>query len=225
MKQHISNAFYVLLAFLPSSAKRFIYNNILGHDIHPTAKIGLSFVKVQKLKMGPNARIRNFNIIRNLEVLELGESASIGGRNYISALPIGSKKHFLNEKDRKQALILEAHSSIVSNHFFDCNNTISIGHHTTIAGHGTSFFTHGIDIEENLQKSAPISIGNYCMVGACSVIIKGAVLPDCSILAANSTLHKAYETTHMLYSGVPAKAIKELAPESLYFHRTTGSIA
>ena len=62
------------------------------------------------------------------------------------------------------------------------------------------------------------------MVGAHSVLTRGAVLPDCSVLAANSTLHKAFEQTHMLYSGVPAKPVKELDPEGLFFKRKVGFV-
>ena len=116
------------------------------------------------------------------------------------------------------------YSAIVKGHFFDCNNTIALGHHTLVAGSRTSFFTHGINIAHNKQESAPIRIGNYCMIGACSVVLKGSMLPDCSVLGANSTLHMAFSEPYMLYSGVPARPIAPFDPQSAYFHREIGFV-
>jgi len=115
-------------------------------------------------------------------------------------------------------------SAIVKGHFFDCNHTITLGHHTIVAGQGSSFFTHGIDLAQNRQESSPIRIGNHCMIGACCVVLKGGVLPDCSVLGANSTLHKAFSEPYTLYSGVPAQPVATLDPESGYFHREIGFV-
>lgn len=214
----------MLLVFLPSPIKIYIYNKFLGCDIHKTAKIGVSCICVRKIKMGAGARIRHLNIIKNLELLDLGEAASIGNMNSFTAIPSSSSMHFKNEKNRYPALIMGEHSAIVKKHFFDCNNTISIGKYSTIAGLGSVFFTHGINLEENKQESNKIQIGDYCMVFACSVITKGAVLPDCSILGANSTLHKEFSETHTLYSGVPAQMVKKLDVNFKYFHRDIGYV-
>lgn len=219
---------YVVLGtvvFLPNALKIFIYNKFFGWEIDRTAKIGLSFIHAKKVKMGAYSKIRHLNIIRNLELLEMAENATIGNLNSVSALPLGSKKHFSHEKNRSQSLIIGKYGAIVKGHFFDCNNTITIGSYTIIAGFGSAFFTHSINVENNRQETAPIHLGNYCMVGAKSVITRGAILPDCSILAANSTLHKAFDKTHTLYSGVPAVATKKLNPDSKYFKREVGFVS
>ncbi len=216
---------YAAIAFLPTTVKRLIYNRLLGHDIHETARIGLSYVQAGKITMGPHARIRNFNVIRNLEKLEIGEGATIGSHNRVNALPLASRKHFLEEADRLPALILGKQAAITGKHVFDCNNTITIGDFTTIAGQNSIFYTHGINIDLCRQESGKIVIGSYCMVAARCVVIKGAALPDYSVLAANSTLHKAFTQPYMLYSGVPAKPVRELDPAGQYFHRQTGSVS
>ncbi len=216
---------YGFVVFLPNPIKIFLYNKFFGWEIDKTAKIGLSFISAKKVKMGAHSKIRHLNVIRNVELLQMGESASIGNMNAITALPLGRKTHFQDEIDRAPALILGDHSAIVKNHFFDCNNTIEIGHHSIVAGHRTSFFTHSINVESNRQETKKITIGDYCMIGAHSVVTRGAILPDCSILAANSTLHKPHDKTHSLYSGVPAVAVKELNPESKFFHREKGFVA
>ena len=55
-------------------------------------------------------------------------------------------------------------------------------------------------------------------------VIKGSALPDCSVLGANSTLHKAFSQPYTLYSGVPAQPVAPLDPESGYFHRDIGFV-
>lgn len=225
MKSYVKFAFYVFLALLPSPLKVYIYNKFLGCDIHKTAKIGLSYVSARQIKMGAGSKIKHLNIIKNLELLELGEYASIGNMNSFTAIPCSSKRHFENEHDRYPAFILGDYSAVVKKHLFDCNNTICIGKYSLIAGVGSVFFTHGVNIAENRQETSMIQIGDYCMVSACSVITKGAVLPDCSVLGANSTLYNAFSETHGLYSGVPAKMVKKFDVDFKYFHRDVGYVS
>lgn len=224
MKNAHIHFFYSLLAVLPNYIKIPIYNNFLDCQIHPSSKIGISYVRAKKIIMGPNSSIGHFNIINNLTILKIGENSKIGNKNRASAIPIGSKKHFSSETNRIQSLIIGNQSGIVKGHFFDCNNTISIGDFAIIAGHGSSFYTHSINIKENRQETGKINIGNYTMVGACSIITRGAELPDCSILAANSTLHEKFVEKYMLYSGVPASPIKALGHDFKFFNREKGYI-
>lgn len=212
------------MVLLPSPVKIYLYNKFFGWEIHKTAKIGLSFLHAKKIKIGQGSIIGHFNVVRHLELLEIGDYATIGNFNWMRSIPLGSDKHFKNEIDRKSALILGNHSDIVSKHFFDCNNQIIIGEKTIIAGSGSSFYTHSISIERNCQESAPIYIGSYSMIGANSVITRGARLPDYCVLGANSTLHKNYEESYKIYSGVPAVAVKELSPDSKFFHREVGFV-
>lgn len=225
MKKLLSAFFHAALAAAPMPVKRFILNGFLGCHIDKTAKIGLSFICVRKIKMGPHSRIGHGNIIRNLELLDLGAHASISRFNRVTALPLSSQKHFTDVDGRFPSLTLGAHAAVVHGNFFDCCSAITIGHHALIAGHGSAFFSHGINVEHCKQETAPVTIGNYSMVAACCVITKGATLPDYSLLGANSTLHKAHTETHTLYSGVPAAAVKRLSPDCLFFHRETGYVA
>lgn len=219
MKKHLAFVVSLLISVLPSKVKRFVLNNFWGHEIHKTAYIGLSFVQAKKIKLGAGARIRNFNFIRNIELLELGENAFMDNHNHVDALPLSSKIHFLDEKERFPALIIGRNSYISGRHFFDCNDTLSIGAYTTLAGQDSLFYTHGINTRTNKQECKKLSIGNYCMVATRCVALKGAVLPDYSILGANSTLHKAFNTPYRLYSGVPAVEVRTLNADQKYFHR------
>lgn len=55
----------------------------------------------------------------------------------------------------------------------------------------------------------PILIGNKVWIGCRCTILKGAVIPDNCVLAANSLLSKSLNLENTLYAGVPCKAIRE----------------
>lgn len=224
LKKILELAAFTILAILPNRLKIVIYNRLLKCDIHHTARLGLSYVKVKKIKMGPRTTIKSFCFIKNLELIEMGEKASIGRFNKITAMALTDKRNFQNESDRYPALIMGKNAAIVSNHYLDCNNKITIGDYTIVAGSGTAFFTHSINIEKNIQETSPIEIGHYCLISSRCVIVKGAKLPNYSVLGANSTLHKPYTEPYTLYSGVPAVPIKKYDPRSAYFARTVGFV-
>ncbi len=54
-----------------------------------------------------------------------------------------------------------------------------------------------------------VSIGNGSWVASNCTVAKGAVLPEDSVLAANSFLNKHYDVPHAIYGGSPARLIKE----------------
>ena len=75
-----------------------------------------------------------------------------------------------------------------------------------------------------VQETDSIIVGDYCMIGANSTLVKGSVLPSFSVLAAGSVLHKAHEVTHRLYSGVPAIPVRELPRDARFFARKVGVV-
>ncbi len=209
---------------LPWPLRRRVLNALCRYEIDQTARIGFSLVASKKLIMEADSSIGHFNLVKSVDLLHLGEHAKIGLFNWISGIDGNNQKHFVDEQERHPELIISRHSSITGRHFIDCCNRVTIGEFTTVAGAGTQIFTHAIDITTNRQRSAPVSIGRYCFVGTANVLLKGSVLPDYCVLAANSTLHRMQQQTHAIYSGVPAVAVAKLSPDALYFSRTTGSV-
>jgi acetyltransferase-like isoleucine patch superfamily enzyme len=199
-------------------------SKIFGWQIHPRAKIGFSLILIEKVVLSEEARIGHFNTIRSFDALIMGEYSKIGNNNYMTGIGSRSKKHFTTEPMRIAELRLGTHSSITGRHFIDCCNLVEIGDFSIVAGAGSQILTHAIDIRENRQRSAPVRIGKYCFVGTGSVILRGAQLPDYSVLSANSTLSKAYDATYYIYSGVPAQPTKELDHSSKFFSRTHGYV-
>lgn len=215
----------IITFFLPWPLRRRALNKWFGYEIHSTAKIGLSWVFPGKLVMGQNCRIGHFTIAIHLDLIHMSDHSTIGRSNWITGLSTGSKlPHFNHQANRHAELIIGKSTNITRNHHLDCTNRITIGDFSTIAGYQSQFLTHSIDLFENRQDSAPISIGAYTFVGTNVVILGGSSLPPCSVLGAKSLLNKSFTEEFTLYGGVPAKALGEINKGAKYFQRTDGFV-
>ena len=221
----INIAIQILLFLLPWFMRRRLLNLFFGFKIAPSARIGFSVVLSRQLEMAAGSRIGHLNFCSSLTLLRLAEKSAIAHKNWISCTPEGPDVPFFKlDVDRHSALILGRSTNISSRHHIDCSGTITVGDFVTIAGWGSQFCTHGIDIRTNRQRSGTITIGDYCFVGTRSVLLKDSVLPDFSVLAAGSVLNKRHQDAYSLYSGVPATKVRELESSSLYFSRTVGDV-
>jgi len=214
-----------IIVVLPWPLKRFILVRIFKYEIHPSAKIGLSWIYPKKLIMCANSQIGHFNVAVHLDLVSIGKQSTIARGNWITGFPSNTdSRHFMHQKDRESNLIIGEHSAITKKHHIDCTNLIEIGNFVTIAGYSSQLLTHSVNIELNIQDSKPISIGDYCFVGTSSTILGGANLPSFSVLGANSLLNKSFSIQYRLYGGNPAAEIKELAKDSKYFNREVGFV-
>ncbi|MBD2753306.1 acyltransferase [Spirosoma validum] len=215
----------IIVTLLPWPLKRWCLQRWFKYDIHPTARIGYSWIFPKKLTMHEGAKIGHFNAAIHLDYLSLSAYASISRGNWITGFPKNTNSyHFAHQTDRLPELYLGEHASITKNHHLDCTNKISIGRFTTVAGYQSQFLTHSVDVNENRQDSNPITIGEYTFIGTNAVILGGAVLPDFSVLGAKSLLNKAYTDEWMIYGGVPAKALQNIPKTAKYFTRSKGFV-
>jgi carbonic anhydrase/acetyltransferase-like protein (isoleucine patch superfamily) len=215
----------MLLSFcLPWEIRRSFLEKQFGFTIHPTCRIGFSFIFPSRLIMEEGSRVGNLTMCKNIDLLHLKAHTSIGNGNWITGFPLGPSRHFAEEKDRQPQLVVGEHSAITHRHLIDCTNSVVIGKFTTIAGFQSQILTHTIDIEKNRQTSAPVRIGDYCFVGTNCVLLGGSALPDFCVLGAKSLLNKAFTESYQLYGGVPARSIEKLSPDHAYFRRTEGFV-
>ena len=214
-----------LIAFiLPWPLRRLWLQACFGYQIHPTAHIGLAWVRPRRLIMEEGTVIGNLTVCKNLDLIHLKAHARIGRGNWITGFPPGHPRHFAHETGRRPELVVGEHSAITNRHLIDCTSRVEIGRFTTFAGFQSQILTHSIDLETSRQSSAPITIGDYCFIGTNCVLLGGSTLPACSVLAAKSLLNKPFTETYALYGGVPAREIQWLPAEWQYFHRTTGVV-
>lgn len=216
-------AFQLAIIWLPWSVRRWLLVVVLGFKIHPTAYVGKSLLIPRRLVMAPHSRIGHFNLAHGVEEIQLERHASIGKWNWLCGSPLDDGRYFKAFPNRRPRLHLHEHSAIVSRNFIDCTDEIEIGAFALLAGIRHQLFTHGIDLRTANQSCAPISIGRYCLIGTGCIFLKGSSLPDYSALGAGSVVHKQHETTHTLYSGVPAAPVKQLNKNWAFFVRRIGT--
>ena len=217
----------LLIITMPWFIKRRMYKLFFNYDLHPSSRIGLSWILVDNLSLAQGAKIGSLTVIKGLNHLQMAESSSIGNLNWISAFPLNTNSlHFQHEADHRiPDLVLGEHTAITNRHFIDCTNRIEIKRFTTFAGFKSTVLTHSIDLKACRQASKPITIGEYCFIGTGCILLGGTIIPDYSVLAAGSTIHKPMDQTNALYGGSPAKFIKSLEKDDLqYFKRTNGFI-
>ncbi len=215
----------IIIILFPWRIRRWCLIKFWKYEIHPSAKIGFSYIYPRKLIMKSNSSIGHLNVAIHLDLVKLDCSATISRSNWITGFPNGTNsRHFEHQKDRKAQLIIGFHSAITKNHHFDCTNSIEIGNFVTIAGYQSQFLTHSIDVYDNRQDSKAIKIGDYTFLGTNTIVLGGSKLPSYSVLGAKSLLNKAFEEEWKLYAGVPAKAMSDISKEAKYFSRIIGFV-
>ena len=216
--------FRILVVLLPWFLRRHVLAIVYGYELHPTARIGLSWVFPRKLVMAQGVQIGHLNVVIHLERVEMGPHTCVDRSNWITGYPSDRARHFAHRSDRDPSLVLGAHAAVTKHHHLDCTDRIEIGAFTTIAGYASQLLTHSIDLERNRQDAAPIVIGEYCFVGTNVVVLGGARLPAYSVLGAKALLNKVQTQERQLYAGVPARAIQEIPADAEYFRRTIGFV-
>lgn len=212
---------FILLVF-PWFVRRRALVVLFGFDIHPNSRIGLSIVAPKALTMAKGSSIGHLNVAKGLDVIELGVSARIGNLNWITGFPGGGERYFKDNLRRRSALCIQEHGAIQNRNYIDCTDRVTVGRFSRVAGIWHQFLTHGINLATTNQASAPILIGEHCFIGTGAMILKGGELPDFSVLAAGSVLHKKQIATHKLYSGTPALPVKDLDPDLAFFRKVKG---
>jgi acetyltransferase-like isoleucine patch superfamily enzyme len=215
-----------MILIFPWTIRRLIYRKFFNYKLDSASYIGLSWIYPNELILGKNSSIGSLTVCKNIDRVQLGNDCSIGSLNWITGFPSNLKHtgHFAKEANRIPALIMKDHSAITSRHLIDCTNTIIIGEYTTIAGIRSQILTHSINIHGACQESNEITIGKYCFIGTASVILKGSIIPDYSVVGAMSLVNKKFEESYCLYGGVPARKIKPMQKNCAYYERNEGYI-
>lgn len=222
--QLVASILYVIAFSLPWFLRYRWLNMWLGYDIHPTSRIGYSWVMPGHLILGPGARIGHMTVCRRLDLIEMGPCAIIGQFNWITGTSTGDSDYYQHMAHREAKLVMGPHSALTSRHYVDCAHSVTIGAYATVAGMRSQFFTHSIDIENSQQSAQPIKIGDYTMIGTGSTLLPGASVPDRAVVGAGSVVTGPLTESLYLYAGVPARPIRKLSADLKYFDRAEGHI-
>jgi acetyltransferase-like isoleucine patch superfamily enzyme len=125
---------------------------------------------------------RNFQITNNV-MINNPEKVSIGDNVYISY-----------------------NSLILANGNVEIGNDVLVGPNVVIVGDNHS--NDGGSYRFGKLLPGDITVGNCVWIGANCTIVPNSMIPDGSVLGANSILNKKFDTCG-LYAGSPAKLIKK----------------
>jgi acetyltransferase-like isoleucine patch superfamily enzyme len=203
----------VIIAFcLPSQLAGMVLN-LLGHKIHSTAKIGFSFLSVNKLYMDKDARIGHFNIIIANKLL-MREGAFMKKFNRVrgpinllfrkyAALANGNNVYRGNSPITigLATLKLGVLGQIVSKTMLDLTKSITIGDNSTVGGHGGQFWTHGFVHAQKgsgrIRVDGEIVIGNNVYVGSRCTFNPGVFVGDGISIGSNVCVAKSLKKSGM----------------------------
>jgi acetyltransferase-like isoleucine patch superfamily enzyme len=213
------------IVLLPWPLKRLLLQWLFRYKLAPTARIGLAWIFPAQLEMADHASIDHLCVAIHLDRIQLDRDSHIGRANWITGLSTKVlSRHFRHLSERSSKLHLCESARVTKNHHLDCSDSITIGPFTTVAGYGSQFLTHSIDLQHNRQHCAPIHIGGHCFVGTNVVVLGGSVLPSHSVLGACSLLNRPQTQPWSLYAGQPAQLKKAIDPEAAYFSRSVGFV-
>src|SRR5437773_7379984 len=88
----------MFLSFLlPWSLRRSFLEKQFGYSIHPTSRIGFSWILPRQLIMEERSRIGHLTLCKNIDLLHLGAHAIISQLNWITGFPSGASRHFAHQ--------------------------------------------------------------------------------------------------------------------------------
>ncbi len=213
-----------MLLPLPWAVRRWLLMKLFGFEIDRTARIGFSVLDVDMVRMGPGAGIGHLTFAKGLSLIEIGACGTLGNLNWITAYPLAQNDFFAHCVNRKTELIIARHAAITSRHLIDCTDRVSIGEFATVAGWHSQIVTHSFDLAHPRQDCEPIAVGTYSFVGSRAILLKGAQVPERSIVAAGSTFGVRSGMPLGVFAGNPAARIREADPALGYFTRQRGLI-
>lgn len=208
-------------ALLPGPLARAWLRLVFGYRIASTARIGFAILDARELELGEGVRIGHLSAVFQVERFVAEDSAWVGPLNLIRGgrVRLGPyswvmRLNVLNaiqNHDCTTAPVSEidvgAGSVIVSGHWLDFTDRITLGRNVIVGGRNSSLWTH------NRQQTAPIAIGDFCYLGSEIRIAPGGTLPERCILALGSVLSGEIEAAGSIVGGVPAKVVRPLRPE------------
>jgi acetyltransferase-like isoleucine patch superfamily enzyme len=103
-------------------------------------------------------------------------------------------------------IIIGDHTYINPNSVIKIKNSLSIGNACAISW-DVMFMDNDYHTINGKEDALPIYIGNHVLIGARSIILKGAQIGDNSIVAAGSVV-TGHFPANSLIGGVPAKILK-----------------
>ena len=102
---------------------------------------------------------------------------------------------------------ITAENIIVCFHKITIGNEVLLSWQVQIMDTDFHSISYGDEVASNPDE--PITIGNKVWIGTRCIILKGSLLVEGSIIAANTVVSKKLVETNTIYGGVPVKVLKQ----------------
>jgi len=204
-----------LVFLLPPCGLKVRLLNLLGHQVHPTATIGICLVRrVDRFEVGAGSLIHHFNLFRDLRLVRLGAGCRIMLFNQV----VGDSGYEpgVTQNENLRTLRMGDDSHIISQHYLDCGGGIILGDNTWVTGIRCTLLSHAFDPVNGGVILDPVTIGDRAVVATSCTMLPGTVLGEGALLAAGSTTWTGQDAKAAhLHGGVPAR---RLAPVEIPRH-------
>lgn len=181
--------------------------NLLGHDIHPSANVGICLVRhVDRFELAENATIGSFNVLGNLALVKLGPDAMIAYFNLVmSGITLAPGEE---APEHYRSLRMGVNARIVSFHSVDCSGGLVMGDNCWLTGVRTTVLSHAFDPHEGGVIVEPVELKRDSVISSNCTILSGVVVGEGSLLAAGSAAWTRQQLDEgKLYGGVPARRL------------------
>ena len=173
-------------------------------------------IDAREVTIGDRVRIGHFNRFQRIPRLTVCDGAFIGNRNVFITAPA---QYVASVRETNPGLYVGEECYIIGPHFFDVHAPIRLGSSVTLAGRGSSFYTHGLDYRRACLAAEPVSIGENCYVGAHALFAPGASIASNTIVGMGAVVTKSFDEQYVLVAGSPARVMKKLDAQADWFTR------
>jgi acetyltransferase-like isoleucine patch superfamily enzyme len=185
-----------------SSAVGRAINFLLRAPSALAMRVRIPLLRSAGVKIGRRCWIQKIFVPRDPWLIRIGDGSALDRFVTLLAFDVGNP-----------GPVLSIGAGVYVNRYtmFDACLKVEVGDKTMIGPH--CYITdhdHGVDsdrpIAEQPLRSAPVSIGRDCWIGAGAVILKGVTVGDGAIVAAGAVVTKNVSAGEIV-AGVPAKSI------------------
>lgn len=212
----VRQALTTLVFLLPPSHLKVTLLNRLGHDVHPTARIGICLVqRVARFELAEGVLINHFNIFRDLDRVQMGRGSRIFMFNWI--LGDSGFEPGMSQGENRRTLRMGSHSHIISHHYLDCGGGLLMGDNCWITGIRSTVLTHAFDPVAGSMILDPVTLEDGSVVATCCTMLPGTVVGARSLVGAGSTTWTGQKVVaETLSGGVPARRLTPItiSPEA-----------
>lgn len=223
--------FTIFVALLPFGFVKPFLLNALGHNVHSSARIGLSVIRTRSLKLGRGATIGHFNFI-SVPVLWMGCFAKIRHMNRISGTFsmrlgasgfLGSRNEIISGRNLpgpiySRRCLIGPKATITTFVFIDVCDSVSVHANSVLAGRGIQIWTHGFVHRLGGGKRelvrGPVRIGRNCYIGSMTCINYGITISDDITVGSLSSVAQSL-TKSGVYVGPRLRFIDKTPDERL----------